>query len=164
MYTLTRKHEGTTHIVQYVPIEDTDNYLMQSSDNGGRTFVYVTTHTFLEVEKLVTYFRTQEDVHVEVAMKTTKVDEYGRIVYTNDEMDAIIESYRITPNRWLVAGIIIEQSDGVTLRNRVTGEAREGVSVWELLVEGWEVFPFVDNFECIEEMIMWEYAGELGRY
>ena len=163
MYTLTRKHEGKTHIVQYVPIEDTDNYRMQSSDNGGRTFGYVQNLTSLEVEKLVTYFRTQEDVHVEVAMKKPNVDEYGRLVYTNDEMDAIIEGYRTTPNRWLVYGMLIQQSDDVTLRNRVTGEAREGVSVWELLVEGWEVFPFVDNFECIEEMIMWEYAGELGR-
>jgi len=162
MYTLTRKHEGKTHIVQYVPIEDTDNYRMQSSDNGGRTFVYVTTHTFLEVEKLVTYFRTQEDVQVEVAMKMPNVDEYGRVVYTNEEKEAIVESYRITPNRWLAAGIIIEQSDNVTLRSRVTGEAREGVTVWELLVKGEGAFPFVENFECIKALILWDYSGELG--
>jgi len=86
----------------------------------------------------------------------------SEVVYTNEEKEDIVESYRITPNRWLVAGIIIEQSDNVTLRSRRTGEARKGVTVWELLLHGENEPPFVEDFESIKALILWDYSGELG--
>jgi len=124
-----------------------------------------------------TYFWTNGDAGIKVARKTLESiahNDYGSKVvwldtvvkelkhlaqmFTEEEKKAITESYRLESGKWYVAGITIEQSNGVTLR-----DGRTDISIWEFLYQSYPPFPFVDNFECLEVLMLLDYKGELLR-
>jgi len=63
-YTVINTYKGVPYTTQYVPIEGTSNYLVQSVSEDGKMATYVATLSFSEVEGIITYFRSQEDAWV----------------------------------------------------------------------------------------------------